>query len=551
MRRLISLLLVFILLFCFCMLSAQESYALPVNITTLQLGSVGKDVLNLQTRLKDLLYYNGPLSGEFAALTCDAVKAVQAAYGLDVSGEADAETQALIYGECYRPLAYGSTGKDVTRLQERLKELNYYSDRISGNYYNDTTASVAAFQKDNGRDATGNADVQTQKLIYSEQYVHLTATPVPTATPTPVPVPTPTPDTTFPGVLEYGSTGDSVRSMQERLKQLGYFEGKVSSGFYIRTKTAVTQFQSQNDLKKDGIVGEDTWIAIWSTNAVDAASTPMPTSQPTPVPYSIDVDVRNQVITIYGLSGTGEYTIPVKRFICSTGTTGYPSDLGLWTLTGRKALWATFPTWGGGMARYWVRINEAIAFHSVLYNTVDNMDLNVKSFNKLGKRASHGCIRLTVAGAKWIYYNCGAGVQVLIHDNAAYDPELTYSLKPGALNPDSMLPYITPTPTPAPVYDGTKIPERKIRALAIGSAGEDVYWLQSKLKELGFYMGTVTGQYREGTRDAVKKFQKANKLYTDGKAGKDTLLYLYNLVREAYATVSPSPPPTTVPTGAV
>jgi peptidoglycan hydrolase-like protein with peptidoglycan-binding domain len=548
MKRLVSIALVFALLTGIGILSPSGVNALTVNETVLKYGSIGDTVLKLQTRLKDLLFYSGPLSGEYAEKTREAVKAVQAAYGLTETGEADSKLQDIIFGECYRPLAYGISGKDVVRLQERLKELGYYFDKVSGNYYNDTTTSVTEFQKDNGLAETGKADVSTQKLIYSEQYVRKTIVPTSSASPTPSPQPTSTPNTAFSGILEYGSTGDRVKYMQERLKLLGFFDGKVSGGYYARTKTAVTLFQSYNNLKKDGVVREDTWKAIWSQDAVDKASTPMPTSVPTPVPYSIDVDVRNQVITIWGLSDSGDYSVPVQKFICSTGTTGYPSDLGLWTLTGRKALWATFPTWGGGMAKYWVRINESIAFHSVLYNTVDNMDLNVKSFKKLGKRASHGCIRLTVAGAKWIYYNCGEGVKVRIHDDAAYDPELTYSLKPGPLNPNNMLPYVTPTPTPAPVYDGTKIPDQTIRSLAIGSVGEDVYWLQSKLRELGFYMGTVTGQYREGTRDAVKKFQKANKIYPDGKAGKQTLTVLFTMVQYGILTptpslfVTPSPP---------
>ena len=79
-----------------------------------------------------------------------------------------------------------------------------------------------------------------------------------------------------------------------------------------------------------------------------------------------------------------------------------------------------------------------------------------------------------------------------------------------------------------------------MRALSVGKSGEDVYWLHMKLKELGFYTGTVTGQYREGTKSAVKAYQRARGLSADGAAGKQTLQTLYDEAR-SQATPTPSP----------
>ena len=87
------------------------------NTAGLQFGDTGDEVLRLQTRLKELEYYNGPLSGTFAEVTRKAVKAVQAAYDLEQTGIADAATQAIIYGECYRPLEYGMTGGGAEGLR--------------------------------------------------------------------------------------------------------------------------------------------------------------------------------------------------------------------------------------------------------------------------------------------------------------------------------------------------------------------------------------------------------------------------------------------------
>ena len=41
----------------------------------------------------------------------------------------------------------------------------------------------------------------------------------------------------------------------------------------------------------------------------------------------------------------------------------------------------------------------------------------------------------------------------------------------------------------------------------MGAQGEEVYWIQQRLAQLGFYTGTITGQYR-GTQAAVKAYQR-------------------------------------------
>lgn len=85
------------------------------------------------------------------------------------------------------------------------------------------------------------------------------------------------------------------------------------------------------------------------------------------------------------------------------------------------------------------------------------------------------------------------------------------------------------TPTPAP------------SSLKVGSSGSDVKRLQQQLKTLGYYTGSVDGDFGAGTEAAVKAFQQRNGLSADGKAGKYTLdkLYSGNAKKAASPTATP------------
>jgi N-acetylmuramoyl-L-alanine amidase len=56
----------------------------------------------------------------------------------------------------------------------------------------------------------------------------------------------------------WGSQGDVVRQIQQKLKQWGYFKGNVDGKYGYQTWEAVKAFQSKNGLKADGIAGEQT-----------------------------------------------------------------------------------------------------------------------------------------------------------------------------------------------------------------------------------------------------------------------------------------------------
>jgi len=73
----------------------------------------------------------------------------------------------------------------------------------------------------------------------------------------------------------------------------------------------------------------------------------------------------------------------------------------------------------------------------------------------------------------------------------------------------------------------TPAEEESIEVLSkLGSRGDEVRRIQTKLKQLGYYDGAVDGIFGTQTKKAVIRFQKSCGLTADGIAGPKTLLYL-------------------------
>lgn len=59
-------------------------------------------------------------------------------------------------------------------------------------------------------------------------------------------------------------------------------------------------------------------------------------------------------------------------------------------------------------------------------------------------------------------------------------------------------------------------------AVAWGSRGDDVYRVQAKLQQYGYYSGALDGIFGQSTYDAVVWFQRKNNLRADGVVGAST-----------------------------
>ena len=114
-------------------------------------------------------------------------------------------------------------------------------------------------------------------------------------------------------------------------------------------------------------------------------------------------DVRNGCKTAVFRGHCGNWEL-VKYWDCGPGTVYTPTPTGQYTVTGRG-----YSFGHGYTCYYYTQFYGDYLFHSVLYyqNTFNLKD------GTLGRRVSHGCIRLKLGNAKWIYDNIPNGTKVV------------------------------------------------------------------------------------------------------------------------------------------
>ncbi len=138
--------------------------------------------------------------------------------------------------------------------------------------------------------------------------------------------------------------------------------------------------------------------------------------------YRVVVDLCHQVVIAYEKGETGEYTVPVRYMVCSSGKRSTPSPSGTFEIGTHRVRFGKF-VHDGVFGQYWTQITGRIYFHSLLYSQRSAKTYTKNSYTALGSAASHGCIRLLVPDARWIYYHIAPGAQVEIRKGSEDDTE--------------------------------------------------------------------------------------------------------------------------------
>lgn len=238
----------------------------------LKRGSRGDGVYALTSRLAEMGY---PISATnyYNDSVVSAVRLFQSANGLNADGMAGKLTQAALYsvgaigyresGETYPTLVRGDRGLAlIYTLQQRLKDLGYYTIRVDGIFGSGTQRAVRWFQSVNGLAVTGKADNATQQLLYSSQAKAASGY---------------SPDS-YDTLSRSNRYNANVVPLQRRLKALGYLSGSVDGYFGSNTYRAVRSFQSRNGLTVTGIADPGTQQLLYSSSARPASGSSASTS---------------------------------------------------------------------------------------------------------------------------------------------------------------------------------------------------------------------------------------------------------------------------------
>lgn len=145
-------------------------------------GDDGSTIRELQARLKQLDWYAGDVTQHYDDRTTTAVKGFQQKHRLPATGSVDKTTWSRLvsmtkeptHDQLYNIVPAGTAimkqddqTKQVRELQARLKQLDWFTEDVTGFYGSVTAAAVRGFQDKHGLASTGAVDQATWSTLVS------------------------------------------------------------------------------------------------------------------------------------------------------------------------------------------------------------------------------------------------------------------------------------------------------------------------------------------------------------------------------------------------
>jgi len=230
---------------------------------------------------------------------------------------------------------------------------------------------------ENGKSTSTGAQAPTVPSS-AEPSPTVTATPSPTTSAPQKPKPKPQPQK-----LKVGSKGPAVLALQQRLTDLGYWNGSADSKFGGSTQQAVYALQKAAGIGRDGSVGPKT------QKALDAGVRPTPRSKPGSG-YLVEINLKKQLLM---LVKDGNAIVTLNTSTGSNEHYEYEGDTYLAdTPTGKFTMGRQIDgVRHGPLGDLWrpKYFNGGIAIHG---------SPSIPPYP-----ASHGCARLSNAAMNWIW----------------------------------------------------------------------------------------------------------------------------------------------------
>ena len=252
--------------------------------------------------------------------------------------------------------------------------------------------------------------------------------------------------------------GPDITELQMRLLELKYFKGEINGIYDEKTVTWVKKFQKDNNIAPTGWVTAGTWEALAKDVRVPVASS----QDPPQGNIEVVINTATQNLVVYVNKRK------FKKFSVAVGKPRTPTPLGEFKIISKGT------GWGGGFGTRWLGLNVPWGIYGI------------HGTNKpwsIGQSASHGCIRM--------------------HNKSV----------------EELFQWV---PLGTPVTITGKQTKLRYKPLQVGSGTPDVIKVQSRLRELGFYLGPTDGRFGKMTEISVMYFQILNGLEPDGKVKKET-----------------------------
>lgn len=386
-----------------------------------------------------------------------------------------------------------SSGATVSKVQTELKALGYYYGQITGNAGPKTVAAIKSFQSKNGLTADGIAGPQTIAKIDAAYEAKGGSS---------------SGSGSSASGLKLNSKGTDVRNLQQDLTTLGYYWAEITGNFGAKTETAVKRFQEENGLTADGVAGTKTLNAIAAAVARKGGTPASGGSAGTTLKLNSQGTKVSQLQT--DLKQLGYYYAEI------TGNFGAKTEAAVKAFQKAKGLTAD------GVAGTKTLNAIAAAVDKAGGSSSGSSSTNMK-LGSTGAAVSALQQNLTTLG---YYYGDVTGHYGNLTQQAVKKFQKAKGLTQDGVASTATLNAITSALKNAGVDVG---PGTVATTLREGDKGTAVTELQTMLKKLNYYYGSVTGSFGSLTKQAVRKFQDDNKLTVDGVAGPATINKLRTL----------------------
>ena len=212
-------------------------------------------ITEIQQTLAKLGYYTYEVTGYYGEATTAAVKDFQAKAGIEVTGNVDEATWNAIFADSapvkynsYKSGDYDEEQTGIKDIQDKLVALSYLTagEYEEGKFDGNTVIAMQLFQSANEIEATGEADFNSQLVLFSGSAVEN-----PNA-----------------GAVIYGMSGSAITKLQERLKALRYTTDEPTGIFDDATLKAVNAYQKNAGLEESNSLSAEELKVLYSDKAV-------------------------------------------------------------------------------------------------------------------------------------------------------------------------------------------------------------------------------------------------------------------------------------------